>query len=157
MGQPRPSGRSCRHTGTSWDGEGHAKPGQTWAVPFQGTDTGATIKNAPFLKQVFFFFFTLLTETAFLICQHSDTFLRLFHSLLRNRELTRFQRGLQEKSVSVKCKSTCKKLLGKERGLSASKSFPHQIGGIRESYFPGAVKSFQKHFFPRSPLGSRLL
>lgn len=74
-------------------------------------------------------------RTAFLICQHADTFLELFHSLLRNRKLTSFQRGLQVKSASGKFKSTCETPQQEPR-LSASKSFLSQIGGIRESYIP---------------------
>lgn len=86
-------------------------------------------------------------RTAFLICQHADTFLELFHSLLRNRKLTSFQRGLQVKSTSGKFKSTCK-TPQQEPGLSASKSFLSQIGGIRESYIPLAVK-FPKTLLPK--------
>lgn len=42
-----------------------------------------------------------------------------------------------------------------ERGLFSSKSFLNQIGGISESYFPSAVKSFQKHFFQINTPASR--
>lgn len=60
------------------------------------------------------------------------------------------------KPISVKFKST-RKTPKQDPGLSSSKSFLNQVGGISESYFPLAVKSFQKHFFQRSTLGSQLL